>query len=98
MHIKLVKIYFKSSNYTKALKHIFKLDYKSMFNEDPAQSWHTSTIDLIETTLSNQEALNIKNETEINFLYLTLLNLVKNQLLNSLKINDVSNISNLFLK
>lgn len=49
LHLKLIKIYLKSSQIGKAVNYLAKIEYKQIFSN---QTWYKSVIDEIEATLT----------------------------------------------
>lgn len=66
----------KNSNYSKAIRHIIKIEYGQYFS---SQNWYKSTIESIETHLIQH---NLTNKPEMTSSYCHLLNLILSVLLN----------------
>ena len=103
LHVKLIKIHLKKKNYLKAVRHLLKVEQKSIFVADSshsnAENYYTSCIGLIESALNEFEITKMNydyvesetNDYNLKLLYLTISILINRYLLNSLLLNSSQN-------
>jgi hypothetical protein len=82
LHLKLIKIYLKSSQIGKAVNYLAKIEYKQIFSN---QTWYKSVIDEIEATLTRI------SDDEKQLLVSILTILLFRQLKSTLQTNDDTN-------
>lgn len=75
LHLKLIKAYLKSSNISKAVRHLARIEYKQLFS---SQLWYKNVIDAVENSLIS--STKSQNETTIQILQSTVVNLLTRQL------------------
>jgi site-specific DNA-adenine methylase len=113
LHVKLIKIYLKSKNYMKAIRHILKIEFKSCFTANKSPSvvnFYAECIGAIETVLGDFEMMRMNydyvesdaNSYNLKFMYLIISILINHYLLYSLQlpnqVTDFKKIGQLFLK
>lgn len=96
MHIKLLKYYINNSFYKKAIRHIVKIEYKSLFTSN--HQWYTTTIDLLETKTIELENLDLNDNEISNAINYTIALLISNHLLVLLNQSKSDKQIDLFIK
>lgn len=96
LNLKFISINLKTRNYFKAFKHLIKIEYKSLFEND--SKWHQLLLNLINSFIENEdEFIKFEKSTKLIF-YLITIKLMINQMFSLMVKDDLTVLKYAFLR
>ncbi|RNA06087.1 E3 SUMO- ligase 2-like, partial [Brachionus plicatilis] len=96
VNLKFINISLKSKNYSKAFKHLIKIEYKSLFERD--SKWSGFLFNLINSYIENQEEFNKFDKSTKLIFYLMAINYITSQIFGSIQKDDLLVLKQNFLR